>query len=464
MAAKEPSETATVDATAVLPAAEGMGAGLLVARTELVLAFGRDGKRGPEFREIRRRKLDVGRGSDAFEGGSLDDPRMSREHFTVRRRGENWVVQDPGSRNGTRVDGEQVEKEAPIAAGGIIRAGDTIFVLTKREMVDDGGDIELIGRSEAALRLRKTIRAVAPHPATVLLTGETGTGKEVAARMLHRLSGRRGEFVAVNCGAFSEGMLESELFGHRKGAFTGAVDHNTGLFRTADGGTLFLDEVGEMPAALQVKLLRVLESQAVRPVGGTKDILVDVRVVAATNRDLVAEVQSGRFRSDLYARLSQWLVPLPPLRERREDVPMLVRHTLLVRGAPDRGLRPDLAETLMLHRWPLNVRGLINVVSMALIASGDGPLELGPEVRNAIDAARSIDQRPAETAAPDPSGLRSTIPSSPRVLPPDEQIEAALRFNKGRVAASARELGLSRQQVYRWLEANERQIDDFRGE
>ena len=462
MAGNEPSQTATVDATAVLPAAEGMGAGLLAARTELVLAFGRDGIRGPEFHEIRRRKLDIGRGSDAFEGGSLDDPRLSREHFTVRRRGENWVVQDPGSRNGTRVGGEPVVKESPIDAGGVIRAGDTLFVLTRRELVDDGGDVELIGRSEAALRLRKTIRSVAPHPATVLLTGETGTGKEVAAQMLHRVSGRRGEFVGVNCGAFSEGMLESELFGHRKGAFTGAVDHHTGLFRAAEGGTLFLDEVGEMPAALQVKLLRVLESRAVRPVGGTKDIPVDVRVVAATNRDLVAEVQAGRFRSDLYARLSQWLVPLPPLRARREDIPMLVRHALKSRGAPDRAVRSDLAETLLLHRWPLNVRGLINVVSMALIASGDGPLELGPEVRNAIDATRSIDRPASQPGQPDPAGLRATLPAAPRVLPPDEMVEASLRLNKGRVAAVARELGLSRQQIYRWLDANDHQIDDFR--
>jgi transcriptional regulator with GAF, ATPase, and Fis domain len=387
---------------------------------------------------------------------------MSREHVHIIKRRQDWYAEDAGSRNGTRLDGTLLTDRTKLEPGSVIRAGDSLFVFVVRDQEPTlGDDPDIIGWSDGAVRLRGTLAAVAPHGATVLLTGETGTGKEVAARSLHRMSGRRGEFLAVNCGAFSEGMLESELFGHKKGAFTGAVADHPGLFRTADGGTLFLDEVGDMPLALQVKLLRVLEARSVRPVGGTRDQEVDVRVVAATNRDLVGEVKAGRFRSDLFARLSQWLVPLPRLRERKEDVPLLVRHLLAQAGEPERRVRAELAEAMLLHDWPLNVRGLVNVVRMSSIASGDGPLALTDEVRAAIAAAAAI-------AAPDPgpsSGvhdLRTTLPVLPRVVPADDVVERALREAGGRVATAARELNLSRQQIYRWLEGRSETIDDYR--
>jgi len=432
---------------------------------QLVLAVGADGLRGPERVDMTGRQLVLGRGCEVFPSGPLDDARMSREHFTLHLRRGTWLARDDGSRNGTRINGESLQGERPVQFGDVIRAGDSHFVIAAPPPSGAGDpDPELIGQSFAALELVRVISQVAPHPTSVLLTGETGTGKEVSARTLHRLSGRNGKFVAVNCGAFAEGVLESELFGHRKGAFTGAVEANRGLFRAADGGTLFLDEVGEMPAALQVKLLRVLESHQVRPVGETRDIAVDVRVVAATNRDLVAEVRSQRFRADLYARLSQWPIHLPPLRSRREDVPLLVQHVLAGHGEAPRALSASLAEALLRHDWPLNVRGLVNCIGIARIASRPGgPLELGPEVRAALDAGSAIAAPRVESLpTPDPRGLNATLPSAPAILPPDEQIEEALREQKGRIAAAARTLGLSRQQMYRWMERAGRTADDYR--
>jgi transcriptional regulator with PAS, ATPase and Fis domain len=446
---------ATLDGLGVVEALAGPG-------PALVLAFGADGLRDAELLPLRR-KITLGRGSDAFGAGALDDRRMSREHCHIIKRRTGWFLDDADSRNGTRLDGQIVTEPRPLKPGSVVRAGDSLFVFVNRELEPSRDlDDDIVGWSDAAVRLRRTLSAVAPHQATVLLTGETGTGKEVAAKALHRMSGRTGDFIAVNCGAFSEGMLESELFGHRKGAFTGAVSDHPGLFRSAEGGTLFLDEVGEMPLALQVKLLRVLEARTVRPVGGTKDVAVDVRVVAATNRDLVTEVQSGRFRSDLYARLSQWLVPLAPLRDRKEDVPLLARHLLGLAGERSRAIRSDLAEALLLHDWPLNVRGLVNVVRMSRIASGEGPLGLTDEVRAAIDAAKAIANLALQSMNSEVSDLRVTLASVPRIVPPDDVVEEGLRSSGGKVAAAARSLNLSRQQIYRWLEAKGQSIDDYR--
>jgi two-component system response regulator AtoC len=205
-----------------------------------------------------------------------------------------------------------------------------------------------------------------------LLTGETGTGKEVLARAIHAQSGRRNEaFVAVNCGAIPETLLESELFGHAKGAFTGADRARRGLFSAADGGTLFLDEIGELPGALQVKLLRVLQDEEVRPIGESKSRKVDVRVLAATARDIDGEVSAGRFREDLYYRLNVLRVRVPPLRDRREDIPLLVDHFLGhfrdSLGKPVRTIADDALERLTCYRWPGNVRELENVIERALI-------------------------------------------------------------------------------------------------
>ena len=251
------------------------------------------------------------------------------------------------------------------------------------------GPREIVGRSAAIRQVITLASKVARHPSTVLVTGESGTGKELIARLVHTASPRAaGSFVAVNCGAIPEALLESELFGHVRGAFTGASNERRGLFEEADGGTLFLDEIGELPPTLQVKLLRALQEGEVRPVGDNQSRSVDVRLVCATARDLDAEVVAGRFRSDLFYRINVVRIHLPPLRERREDVPELTHHfvTLFKRrlGLPSAGVSPAGMRLLMEYPWPGNVRELENVVERALVlAEGKeiGVDHLPPSVR-----------------------------------------------------------------------------------
>ncbi|HDQ44314.1 MAG TPA: sigma-54-dependent Fis family transcriptional regulator [bacterium] len=233
-------------------------------------------------------------------------------------------------------------------------------------------DPDLIGQSEAFLRLMESIRQVAPAMITVLIHGESGTGKEVVARALHRLSPRKDRpLLTVNCGAIPEGILESELFGHEKGAFTGAVESRKGYFELADGGTLFLDEIGEMPPGTQVKLLRVLEEQEFMRVGGNRMIRVDVRMIAATNKDLEKEVQRGHFRKDLFYRLNAVTLRVPPLRDRREDIRLLTLHfageICRKNHIPFHGFTSEAFHEMEEHDWPGNIRELRNVVERVLI-------------------------------------------------------------------------------------------------
>jgi two-component system response regulator PilR (NtrC family) len=241
---------------------------------------------------------------------------------------------------------------------------------------------ELIGRSPAMAELREMIEKAAPARTTILVTGESGTGKEVVARAIHLRGGRSGQpFVAINCGAIPEGLIESELFGHEKGAFTGASETRAGLFEVAGSGTLFLDEVGDLPHALQVKLLRALQERRIRRVGGSRDLSFAARIVAATNRDLAVEVQAGRFREDLYYRLNVIQVRIPPLRERREDLPLFLDHFLeqfaAELGRPLPRLSPEADRILRAHDWPGNVRELANVVERAVTLSTGDLIEPG---------------------------------------------------------------------------------------
>jgi two-component system response regulator AtoC len=246
------------------------------------------------------------------------------------------------------------------------------------------------------LEVFRTIDKVAEFKTTVLITGESGTGKELVARAIHARSSRRSApFVAVNCGAIPEALLESELFGHKRGAFTDASSDRRGLFEEASGGTLLLDEIGELPLSLQVKLLRVLQEDVVRRLGDTKDVKVDTRIVAATHRDLGADVKSGRFREDLYYRIHVLAIPISPLRERREDVNLLIEHfvdrnrTRL--GVRVQGVSAEARKVLLEYSWPGNVRELENTIERAMVLADTDQIQLAdlPErVRDAIDPVR----------------------------------------------------------------------------
>jgi two-component system, NtrC family, response regulator AtoC len=236
---------------------------------------------------------------------------------------------------------------------------------------------DILAKSQKMQDIFRTISKIAEYKTTVLVAGESGVGKELVARAIHHRSARRGgPFVAVNCGAIPENLLESELFGHKKGAFTDAVHDRRGLFEEADGGSLFLDEIGELPLALQVKLLRVLEDEKIRRVGDTRDLKVDVRIITATHRDLTAETKAGRFREDLFYRLNVLPILVPPLRDRREDIPLLIDHFVARNnnrlGTSIRGLDTESRRLLFEYPWPGNVRELENTIERAMVlAEGD---------------------------------------------------------------------------------------------
>lgn len=298
-------------------------------------------------------------GRDQDNDWVIADSHASRHHVSLHPQGD-WVrVRDLGSRNGTFINGVRIV-DGQLRLGGRLIVGQTEFRLALPH--EDRSTDELIGTSEAMQQVRQQVRRFAGSGLTVLILGESGTGKELVARALHRHSGRPGPLVTVNCGALPRELIESELFGHERGAFTGAQKRHLGCFGEAHGGTLFLDEVGELPLELQPRLLRALENRRIRPVGATREVDVDVRIVAATHRNLERAVQEGRFRADLYYRLCGLEIDIPPLRERRQDIPLLLRHFL--QHAEQEGLpvpQPmrdeDLAK-IVNDPWPGNVREL----------------------------------------------------------------------------------------------------------
>ncbi|MCS6912835.1 MAG: sigma 54-interacting transcriptional regulator [Myxococcales bacterium] len=302
-------------------------------------------------------------GSAADNDWVLSDPFVSAHHLMLIPDGDVVRLADRGSRNGTFVNGVRVER-AEIGVGACVVLG-----RTQLRICSAGGTTQLLGSSAAMAAVRATVARLGPLPLPVLVLGESGTGKDLVARALHEHSGRRGAFVALNCGALPRDLVESELFGHERGAFTGAHQRRPGCFVEADGGTLFLDEIGELPLELQPRLLRVLEARAVRPVGGSREVAVDVRVVAATHCDLERAVAEGRFRQDLYYRLAGAEVNLPPLRARPEDIAQLVRHFLDELQLPVEIDEKELAR-LSQYPWPGNVRQLRHAVQRAAYLSG----------------------------------------------------------------------------------------------
>ncbi len=330
----------------------------------------------------------------------LTDPTVSRIHCEISPIPGGVRITDDGSTNGTYVDGHRV-RDADLGTGSTIRVGaTTLRVVVGEEMLqiplsDRQSFGGVVGASVAMRRVYGVMERAAPSNATVLLQGETGTGKELVARAIHDASRRaQGPFIAIDCGAIAPTIIESELFGHVRGAFSGAVNDRKGLFEEAHGGTLFLDEIGELPITLQAKLLRVLETLEVRRVGANSVKKVDVRLVAATNRPLAPAVNEGMFREELYYRLAVVEINLPPLRARREDIPMLAAHfSTQFAGGPTM-LSPDFVSALMTRTWPGNVRELRNFIERQVTLGG-------------TDVAPTTRRAPMRVL---PSGIESFVP------------------------------------------------------
>jgi DNA-binding NtrC family response regulator len=376
----------------------------------------------PATVNLRRCKLIITkgaqRGSEFVVGGDvvrigkatdndlvISDETVSRNHFEIVRDGKGYLVRDLQSTNGTFLDGAEI-KEAYLRAGSVVGAGavelkftpfeERIEILpSEREQLG-----EMVGRSTAMREIFGLIERIAPTDATVLIEGETGTGKDMVARTLHLLSRRKdAPFVVVDCGAVAGTLIESELFGHEKGAFTGAVSARQGAFELASGGTVFLDELGELSLDLQPKLLRVLEQRELRRVGGAKTQKVDLRVIAATRKDLRSEVEKGKFREDLYFRLNVVPITAPALRDRKEDVPILIDHFLArlsPAGLPPPRLTDATRAALYAHDWPGNVRELRNVLERALALGSDPGALVAPLGGDAMRGGGGVAAEPME--------------------------------------------------------------------
>jgi DNA-binding NtrC family response regulator len=386
----------------------------------------------------------------------IEDPRMSRRHATVAPRGPVVELRDEGSSNGTFVNGERVDVHV-LAPGDVVRMGNTLVVVgpvaqPPPRVPPGGAPGRPAGAAPAFLDAVAFAERVAATELPVLVLGETGTGKDVLARYLHDRSGRSGPFVALNCAALPAELLESALFGHRRGAVTGATAEVPGFFAEAAGGTLFLDEIGELPLHQQSKLLRVLESREVVPLGGSRAVRSDARVIAATNLDLGAALTAGTFRNDLYARLEGAVVRLPPLRERRVDILPLAERFLADRAPGGRfTFSTQAAERLLLYPWPRNVREL--QAAMLRLAT----LEPGGAAVSARSLAMVLADGVAARATP-PSPSRRT-----RSQAPDrDELLGRLGDAGGNVHKLAEHYGKDPRQIYRWLRHHDLDPDDFR--
>ena len=392
-------------------------------------------------------RVSVGRHPDQHV--SIDDAGLSRQHAVLVFESAGVRLQDLGSHNGTYLDGVRVTGETAVRMGSVIRCGATLLmpvadIAAFRGWPESARRAPFIGGPEVQSILR-ALDLLAPRQVEVLVTGESGTGKELLVNLLHQRSGRKGSLVAVNCAAVPEPLFEAELFGVRKGAFTGAATDRPGLIVEAEGGTFFLDEIGEMPLALQPKLLRAVELHQVRAVGGRRTVATDVRFVAATNRDLAERVEQGLFRADLYHRLRGAALRVPPLRDRRHDVVPLTLHLLEEAGRSGEGqvaeLTTDSLEELLLHRWPGNVRELRRAVHQALLeAAVEGSSKLK---RSHFHAALAGAEVGDEEAA---------------------RLRQVLERCGGNVAHAAVELGMGRAKLYKRLGALGVSPQSFRGQ
>jgi DNA-binding NtrC family response regulator len=373
----------------------------------------------------------------------LHDPTVSARHAEIAAGPRGYLVRDLGAKNGVLVGTVRVER-APLADGQRLRLGESVLAVRALgrtlavPLAQPGMFAQLVAISVKMRAVAAALARIATSDITLLIEGETGTGKEVAAQAVHAHGDRAGgPFVAFDCGAVSPALMVSELFGHEQGAFSGAAGRRDGLFAEADGGTLFLDEIGELPLELQRVLLRAIETRTSRRVGGSHDVRHDVRIIAATHRNLGEEVCAGRFRQDLYFRLTAARVRLPPLRERVDDIPALAGQLAAQAGV---ALSPELIAVLAAHSWPGNVRELRNTIERAAVMGG--PLELG--------AARGVD-----------IGLRRCFVDGPGLVPLSEArtragdaferayLEEALERADGNLSRAAELAGVSRQLITR---------------
>ncbi len=450
---------------------------LRLRKGKLVVVTGPD-----QGKELEISKPRVTGGRSIISDLVLADKAVSGTHFEIAARDDGYRLRDLNSRNGVYV-GDLRIREVFLRPGTVFRLGHTSIQfqpmqdvveieLSKRDRFD-----AIIGGSACMRQIFAQLEKVAPSDLTVLITGETGTGKEMVARAVHNTSTRKAKpFVVLDCGSIPRELIESTLFGHEKGSFTGAVGQHLGCFEQASGGTIFLDEIGELDVTLQPKLLRVLEQREIKRVGGDRTIKVDVRVLAATNRDLREEVNKGQFREDLYFRLSVVHVELPPMRERKDDIAGLANHFLrdiAGRRGMQMSFHPDAMAAMLVHYWPGNVREMRNVVERAAALS-DGPTitradlvfgrELGPSISASHDLAKA-GIAGAQRAVAAEAGVELPPGSGPAIfdaalLKPGlgfkqakqtvvdafeaAYLEALLTRNEGNITRSANEAGLTR--------------------
>jgi transcriptional regulator with GAF, ATPase, and Fis domain len=445
-----------------------------------------------EFGRGAERKINT---ATAVGDVRLADRFMSTRHARLSVQGQRFVLEDLGSKNGTLVNGERRPSHV-LQDGDLVELGHTLLVFCQQLAAAGDAEAEpvpgLATFSAEFAQRRDKLKALAPSPVSVLVRGETGTGKELMARGVHQLSGAPGAFVAVNCGALPAGLLESELFGYRKGAFSGALKDHVGLVRAAEGGTLFLDEIGDLPLPAQAALLRVLQEREVLPIGEVRPVKVDFRLISATHRDLEALVSVGEFRQDLYARISGFVLDLPPLRERREDLGLILR-AMLRRMGDDvvRKTRFGTDALLAFYRydWPLNVRELEKYLEAAIVLAGDKPVRVahlpdslgrgvgagGERGGGGASGGGGSVERPTPVPPPSLGGGLSAPPPAPppggasvpkertERTPPSNaplseedrarkvELEALLKEHRGNVTAVAAAMGKARVQIRRWM-------------
>jgi DNA-binding NtrC family response regulator len=398
---------------------------------------------GPGAGTTRAIEGSVTVGSHPDAGLSLGDTTVSRYHVELTARPDGVRVRDLESTNGTYLGGARIT-EVIVEDQAVLSVGKTTLKVSMIEA--DLGKPEAqptfgpaLGASPAMKQLFGMLERVSPSASTVLLLGETGTGKEVMARAIHQKSPRAARpFVVVDCGSVAPTLIESELFGHVRGSFTGAISDRNGAFLEADGGTIFLDEIGELPLELQPKLLRVLEAGTVRRVGEDKHRRVDVRVVAATHRDLDAEVAAGRFRRDLYYRLAVVLVNVPPLRDRLDDLPMLTQHFVKTMGRGDFELPRALMARFAAYHWPGNVRELRNLVERSLAGADVDPLPQESQAQRSLGSGEDLTDLPFKEAK------ERLVESFTK-----EYLVTLLEKCNGNISQMAREAGIARNYVHR---------------